>query len=131
VVSIELFGGILPATAALKKSGLSFVSYFSEIASDPIEVASAHWPEAIPLGDVRMLDLERLDKIVAEYPEALFWLTGGVPCNDVSQLNKHRTGATGKHSGLHSIVRKIRERLLQLTKNVVCTFECTRMDGPC
>ena len=128
MVSIELFGGILPATAALKKSGLSFVSYFSEIASDPIEVASAHWPEAIPLGDVRMLDLERLDKIVAEYPEALFWLTGGVPCNDVSQLNKHRTGATGKHSGLHSIVRKIRERLLQLTKNVVCTFECTRMD---
>ena len=36
VVTIELFGGILPATVALKKCDVSSLSFFSEIASGPI-----------------------------------------------------------------------------------------------
>ena len=97
VVVIELFGGILPVTAALKKCGISALSFFSEIASDPIEVATAHWPEAIQIGDVRCLKLEWMDKVVADNPDSLIWLTGGVPCKDVSQLNSNRKGASGNH----------------------------------
>ena len=118
----------MPATVALKMSGVSFIFYFSEIASDPIEIACAHWPEAVPLGDVRTLGLGWLDKAVAKHPGALLWFTGGIPCKDVSQLNARRNGAPGKHSCLHGTVREIPEHLFKLSKNAVCTLECTRMD---
>ena len=41
VVIIELFAGILPATAALQKHNVDAVTYFSEIANDPLEIARA------------------------------------------------------------------------------------------
>ena len=104
VVVIELFGSILPATTALKEGGISAVFSSSEIASDPIEVASAHWPKAVQIGDVRCLKLEWMDKVVADNPDSLLWLTGGVPCKDVSLLNAHRQGASGNHSDLYEVV---------------------------
>ena len=111
-------------------SGVSFIFYFSEIASDPIEIACAHWPEAVPLGDVRTLGLGWLDKAVAKHPGALLWFTGGIPCKDVSQLNARRNGAPGKHSGLHGTVREIPEHLFKLSKNAVCTLECSNGREP-
>ena len=128
VVVIELFGGILPVTAALKKCGISALSFFSEIASDPIEVATAHWPEAIQIGDVRCLKLEWMDKVVADNPDSLIWLTGGVPCKDVSQLNSNRRGASGNHSGKYEVAAKLLNHLKSLTSRMAFTFECTRMD---
>ena len=56
VVIIELFGGILPATLALHQCDVESVTYFSEIANDPLELVQARWPSAIPLGDIRSLD---------------------------------------------------------------------------
>ena len=106
-MAIELCSGILPATLALKKSGLSSKTFFSEIASDPVEVTSAHWPEAIPIGDMRSLDSFWLNKVVAEHPDSLFWITAGVPCKDVSFLNTNRSGALGKHSDLQEVVALI------------------------
>ena len=128
VVTIELFGGILPATAALKKCGVSFLSFCSEIASDPIELASAHWPEAIPIGDMRDLDLAWFDKVVKDNPDSLIWVTGGIPCKDVSTLNANRQGATGRHSGLFEVAAKILNHLKGITQRMAFTFECTRMD---
>ena len=128
VVAIELCSGILPATLALKKSGLSSKTFFSEIASDPVEVTSAHWPEAIPIGDMRSLDSLWFNKVVAEHPDSVFWLTAGVPCKDVSSLNTNRSGALGKHSKLHEVVAKIIKHLMSLSDNVVFIVECTRMD---
>ena len=127
-MAIELCSGILPATLALKKSGLSSKTFFSEIASDPVEVTSAHWPEAIPIGDMRSLDSFWLNKVVAEHPDSLFWITAGVPCKDVSFLNTNRSGALGKHSDLHEVVAKNIKHLMSLSDNVVFTVECTRMD---
>ena len=128
MVVIELFGGILPATAALHQCNISTISYFSEIASDPIEIASAHWPEATQIGDVRQLKKEWLDTVVAENPDALIWITGGVPCKDVSQLNKNRQGATGTHSGLYEVAAKLLDYLKSIHSRVAFTIECTRMD---
>ena len=128
MVAIELFGGVLPATAALKVSGVSCITFFSEVANGPIELASAHWPEAIPIGDVRLLELRWFDKVVADFPDSFFWLTGGVPCKDMSRLNANRQGAFGHHSGLHELAAKFCNHLMGLTDKAAFTFECTRMD---
>ena len=128
MVAIELFSGILPATAALALSGLSHVTYFSEIANDPIEVTLANWPEAISIGDVRNLELSWFDNIVKEYPDALIWLTAGVPCKNVSKLNKNRSGAFGEHSGKFLLAAKFKDHLESITDNFVFSFECTKMD---
>ena len=124
VIVIEIFGGILPATVALHKCGLSPVTFFSEIANDPIEVAKAHWPEAISIGDMRTLNMEWIDGVVSTCPDALIWLTGGIPCKDVSKLNKNRNGASGQHSGLYLEAKKILEYVRSKTDNVVFSFEC-------
>ena len=85
VVVIELFGGLLPATAALQKHGIQTVSYFLEVANDPLEVAATRWPSAIALGDIRLLSEKTLDDIVSKHTGALFWITGGVPPKDRMQ----------------------------------------------
>jgi hypothetical protein len=76
VVVIELFGGVLPATLALHQCDVESVTYFSEIANDPLELVEARWPSAIHLGDIRSLEKKTLDDIVARHPGALFWITG-------------------------------------------------------
>ena len=118
----------MPATVALHKCGLSPVTFFSEIANDPIEVAKAHWPEAISIGDMRTLNMEWIDGVVSTCPDALIWITGGIPCKDVSKLNKNRNGASGQHSGLYLEAKKIFEYVRSKTDNVIFSFECTRMD---
>ena len=92
VVVIELFGGLMPATAALRKLNLSTIMYFSEIANDPLEIAAKHWPEAIPLGDIRFLTKDVLQGIVQQHTGALFWLTGGMPRMDDSSFDPSSKG---------------------------------------
>jgi hypothetical protein len=128
VVVIELFGGILPATAGLKLSGISAKTYFSEIANDPLDLASAHWPEAEPLGDMQFLDLSRFDKVVADHPNSLIWLTAGGLCKDSSRLNAEVQGAGGRFTALHEKVRVVIEHLGSIAASFCFTIECARMD---
>ena len=87
VLILKLFGGLLPASMALKSLDIPAKTFFSEVANDPLEIASAIMPEATPLGDVRSLKMEDLAMMAKSCPCALVWLTGGIPCKDVSQLN--------------------------------------------
>ena len=128
IIVVELFGGIMPASLALHQCGLKPVSLYSEIADDPLEIISSHWPEAISIGDMRTLELGWVEDMVKQCPEALIWCTGGVPCQDVSLLNRDRQGASGERSGLHLQAKKVVDEFLKYTSNVIFTFECTRMD---
>jgi hypothetical protein len=114
-VVIGLLGGVLPATAALKASGVSSVTFFSEIANDPLEVVSAHWPDDIPIGDMGSLDVCWFDRVVSEFPDSLFRLAGSIPCRDASRC-------------VHELVAKFLHHIMKLTDKVVFTFECKRMD---
>ena len=127
VVVIELFAGIMPASAALHKLGVQVMSYFSETANDPLELVAKHWPNAISLGDVKSLTKETLLAIVQRHPGALVWLTGGVPCKDVSSLNAFKDGAEERQSSLYRHAALIKDYLLSIADNLVFTFECTRM----
>ena len=118
----------MPASLALHQCGLKPVSFYSEIADDPLEIISSHWPEAISIGDMRTLDLGWVEGIVKQCPEALIWCTGGIPCQDVSLLNRDRQGSSGERSGLHLQAKKVVDEFLKYTSNVIFTFECTRMD---
>jgi hypothetical protein len=128
VLILDLFGGLLPASMALKSLDIPAKTFFSEVANDPLEIASATMPEATPLGDVRSLKMEDLAMMVKSCPCALVWLTGGIPCKDVSQLNASRVGASGIQSGLYTKAKEILELVKSITSNYVFTFECARMD---
>ena len=127
VVVIELFAGIMPASTALHKLGVQAVSYFAETASDPLDLAARLWPNAISLGDVQSLSQEALLAIVRMHPGALIWLTGGVPCKDVSSLNAFKDGAEGQQSGLYKQAAAVKNFLASVAENFAFTFECTRM----
>ena len=122
VVIIELFGGLLPATAALHMCGIPAITYYSEIASDPLEIAATHWPSAKPLGDIRFLNMDVLRHIVQQHTGALFWLTGGIPRKDISNLSNE-----GLH-GLYTKAAVILKFLQSVCDNVVFTFECKMLE---
>ena len=112
VLLIELFGGIFPASMALKSMNVSAETFFCEFANDPLEVASVLWPEARSLGDVHDLQMEDLARKIRGCPGALVWLTG----------------ACGNHSGRHTKAKEVLDFIKSVTSNYVFTFECTRMD---
>ena len=128
VVVIELFAGLMPATAALQKLGVHSITYYAEVASDPLELAAIHWPNAIPIGDIRLLDQVVLGNIAQKHVGALFWITGGIPCKDVSVLNRFRTGAAGRHTSLYLLAADILKFFATLVPDLAFTFECTRME---
>ena len=128
VVLIELFAGILPATAALHALQIRTATYFSEVTSDPIEIAAKHWPAAIPLGDVLSLSDATLREIVDKHPGALILVTGGIPCVDVSKLNKFGRGCQAQQTRSKlAAAAHIVEFLKAISNNVAFIFECTRM----
>ena len=127
VVVIELFAGILPATAALHKLNVRAVSFFSETANDPLDLAARNWPTAIPIGDAELLGQQEVQDIVRRHPRALIWLTGGIPCKDVSFLKQGRKGAEGNQSRKYRLAVKVLGFLMSMQANYVFTFECTRM----
>ena len=128
VVVIELFGGLMPATAALRKLNLSTITYFSEIANDPLEIAAKHWPEAIPLGDIRFLTKDVLQGIVQQHTGALFWLTGGMPRMDDSSFDPSSKGIADECIGLCRLAADLLAFLQSISSNVAFTFECNRME---
>ena len=128
VVIIELFAGIMPATAALHKLGVHSITYFSETANDPLELLATHWPNAVPIGDIEFLTEEYLTAIAQRHPGALFWITGGVPREDVSSVNQFKWSEQGHQTRAYKLAAEIKTFLSSLVENLVFIFEGTRMD---
>jgi DNA (cytosine-5)-methyltransferase 1 len=75
--------------------------YFSEIDKYASSVYKRHFPDAIPLGDIRNIDPKQLGEINL--------ITFGFPCQDLS-IAGNRKGLSGSRSGLFfEAIRLIRE----------------------
>lgn len=102
---LDLFSGIGGFSLGLERAGFETVA-FCEI--DPFcqRVLRKHWPNVPIYEDVRTLTSERLrqDGIAADV------ITGGFPCQDITNVSRKRAGMEGKQSGLWSeFSRLIRE----------------------
>ena len=124
VVIIELFAGIMPATAALHKLGVHSITYFSEIANDPLELVAIHWPNAIPIGDIESLTEEHLIAIAQRHPGALFWIIRGLPGIDLPSNYQVKVSTRLWKSAVRT-----KTVMSSLVANLVFTFECTRMEN--
>lgn len=85
--------------------------FYSEIDDYACKVYQKRFPYAIPLGDIRNIDGERLKR---EYI-GQWIITGGFPCQDISVAGKGE-GLSGERSGLwfemHRLIREIRPRIV-------------------
>lgn len=99
---LSLFDGISCARVALDRVGLPVEAYYaSEIDPHALAVSRRHFPNTIPLGDVRSIQT---------LPEAIDLLVGGSPCTDLSIAKKGRQGLAGSQSSLFwEYVRILRE----------------------
>jgi site-specific DNA-cytosine methylase len=103
-------------------------SYFSEICEDAILVATTNDPQAEQLGDVRSLQLTKVKEKLWENPTLHAITSAGVPCEDVSLLSAHRTGAHGERSGLRGYFQQAYAELKQeFGSRIIGIMECTRM----
>lgn len=79
--------------------------YFSDIEPYANQIYTQHYPDAIPLGDIRQIDTAALG-LCGSNP----WIVcGGFPCQDISTAG-HQRGLQGERSGLwFEMLRIIRE----------------------
>lgn len=93
---LDLFAGIGGFSLACRNVGLKFSNHlYSEIEPYACQVFQKHFPEAVPLGDIRTIDGYKLKE---QYGPAWF-ITGGFPCQDISSGGKKR-GINASRSGL-------------------------------
>lgn len=90
---LSLFSGIGGFDLAFEEIfGKNHEVYYSEIDKYAIQVYQKHFPNAIPLGDITQIDIDKLPKFD--------WIVGGSPCQDLSIAKKDRQGLDGSRSGL-------------------------------
>ena len=137
---IDLFSGVGGFALGAYWAGMKFDNhYFSEVEPYAVELYQKRFPDAIPLGDIREIDCEKLadatsreddqrepgdmdeakgcgegiDSTIRDRRENEFVITGGFPCQDISVAGKGE-GIGGSRSGLWSeywrIIREIRPR---------------------
>lgn len=116
---LSLFDGMSCGQIALNKVGLNYENYYaSEIDSYAIKVAQHNYPNTIQLGDVTLIDLNKLPKI-----DLMF---GGSPCQDLSKAKPDGDGLRGKRSGLFwnflDILNKVSPKYF-LLENVIMSKE--------
>jgi len=103
---ISFFAGIGGIDLGLERAGHECVG---QVEIDPfcIKVLEKHWPNVPRWGDIKELNPDEL-------PTADLW-AGGFPCKQTSvaaAITGHRTGLTGKDSGLwHEYFLRIRHRM--------------------
>lgn len=105
---LDLFSGIGGFALGMPTVNRRF---YSEIDEYACKVYQKRFPDAIPLGDIRTIDGERLQR---EY-SGQWIITGGFPCQDISVAGKG-AGLDGERSGLwfemHRLIREIRPRIM-------------------
>lgn len=87
----SLFSGIGGMEVGLESTGRFRTIWFSENDDYASAVLRKHWPSIPNLGDITKIDWRQV-----ECPDVL---TGGFPCQDISNAGK-RKGITGERSGL-------------------------------
>lgn len=94
---LDLFSGIGGFSLGLERAGMRTVA-FCEIDPHCRKILAKHWPGIPIIGDVHAADFPRVDVI-----------TGGFPCQDLSESNVRGTGLAGPRSGLwRELLRAIR-----------------------
>jgi len=87
MVVLSLFNGMSCGYVALQEAGISVTKYYSsEVDKHAVNMSSILYPETIQLGDVRNIDVSKLDKIDI--------LIGGSPCQSFSFAGKMKGMAT-------------------------------------
>lgn len=109
---IDLFSGIGGFALGSKLAGWSFDhSYYSNIDKYSNDVYAKNFPSSIALGDIRNIDGNAL----RERHPGPWVLTGGFPCQDISDAGNKR-GIAGARSGLwyemHRVIGELRPRLI-------------------
>jgi len=100
---LSLFDGISAARLALINSKISVENYYSSEIDEYCQIVSKNaFPDIIPIGDVRNIDIKTLPKIDL--------LIGGSPCQDLSHAHKG-TGLDGARSSLFYEFVKIKDIL--------------------
>ena len=112
---LNLFNGISTGYLSLKQLNIPVNKYFSsEIDKNVIKVSKYHFPDIIELGDIRNVNGNTLPRINL--------LMCGSSCQDLSSLNKNRTGLEGNKSSLFfeavRILRELNSDCLFLFENV-------------
>lgn len=111
---LDLFSGIGGFSLGLERTGGFETVAFCEIEPFPRKVLAKHWPEVPCYDDVRTLTAERLaaDGIAVDV------ITGGFPCQDVSNAGRRAGISEGTRSGLYSevirLARDIRPKVIIL-----------------
>ncbi|MDR0666295.1 MAG: DNA cytosine methyltransferase [Campylobacteraceae bacterium] len=108
---LDLFSGIGGFALGLREAGFEFSKhYFSEVDKYASECYQKQFPTAVPLGDIRGIDTNKLGHIDI--------VTFGFPCQDLSIMGKRR-GLEGKRSGLFYEAL----RIIRICKPKIFIFE--------
>lgn len=86
-----LFSGIGGMELGLESTGFFETKWFSEIQPYSIQIMEQRFPGAYNIGDIKNVKWNEIEKVDV--------LTGGFPCQDISNAGK-RKGIEGKRSGL-------------------------------
>ena len=104
VLSIGLFDGIGGLRRSLERLRIRVMLNVSvESDTRASRVVREAWPGTVEVSDIRKVTQGILSTLITaayELGVLLVILAGGWPCQDVSQLNRHRVGVTGERSSL-------------------------------
>jgi site-specific DNA-cytosine methylase len=104
VLSIGLFDGIGGLRRSLERLRVRVMLKVSvESDARASRVVREAWPGTVEVSDIRKVTRGFLSTLITAAYELGVWLVilaGGWPCQDVSQLNRHRVGVTGERSSL-------------------------------
>ena len=94
---LSLFDGLSGGQIALNRANIKYDKYYaSEINPNSIKITQKNYPDTIQLGDVTLLDEEKIKQL-----GKIDLLIFGFPCEDVSIIkSKTRESLKGKKSGL-------------------------------
>ena len=100
---LDLFSGIGGFSLGLERTGGFETVAFCEIEKYPRKVLARHWPDVPIYEDVRNVTGEKLaaDGIAVDV------ITGGFPCQDISQAGKQSGIGEGTRSGLWSEIARL------------------------
>ena len=106
---LDLFSGIGGFALGVYWAGMKFVNhYFSEIDNYCVELYQKRFPDSIYLGDITKIKPKELQS-------GEWIITGGFPCQDISQAGK-KEGIEGDRSSLWfeywRIIRELRPRFV-------------------
>lgn len=116
---LSLFDGISCGMIALQRANIKIDSYYaSEIDKDAIKISNKNYPDIIRIGDVNVIDLEKLPKIDL--------IIGGSPCQSFSLVGKQLNFEDPRGKLFFKYV-EILNKLRELNPNIKFLLENVKM----